>query len=42
VGGGCILELTPEAMGGWLEPDDIVELEVAGLGVLKNRIVYDS
>jgi fumarylacetoacetate (FAA) hydrolase len=42
VGGGCILELTSEAMGGWLEPDDIVELEVAGLGVLKNRIVYDS
>lgn len=40
VGSGCILELTPEAVGGWLEPDDVVELEVAGLGVLKNRIVY--
>jgi fumarylacetoacetate (FAA) hydrolase len=40
VGGGCILELTPEAVGGWLEPDDIVELEVTGLGVLRNRIVY--
>lgn len=40
VGGGCILELTPEAVGGWLEPDDVVELEVTGLGVLKNRIVY--
>lgn len=40
VGNGCILELTPEAVGGWLEPDDVVELEVAGLGVLKNRIVY--
>ena len=40
VGGGCILELTPEAVGGWLEPDDLVELEVAGLGTLSNRIVY--
>ena len=40
VGGGCILELTPEAVGGWLEPDDVIELEVTGLGVLKNRIVY--
>ncbi len=40
VGGGCILELTPEAVGGWLEPDDVVELEVTGLGVLRNRIVY--
>jgi len=42
VGGGCILEITPEVVGGWLEPDDIVELEVTGLGVLKNRIVYGS
>jgi fumarylacetoacetate (FAA) hydrolase len=40
VGGGCILELTPEAVGGWLEPDDVVELEVTGLGTLKNRIVF--
>lgn len=40
VGTGCILELTPEAVGGWLEPDDVVELEVTGLGILKNRIVY--
>jgi fumarylacetoacetate (FAA) hydrolase len=40
VGTGCILELTPEAVGGWLEPDDIVELEVTGLGVLRNRISY--
>ncbi len=42
VGGGCILELTPEAVGGWLEPDDVVELEVTGLGTLKNRIVYGA
>jgi fumarylacetoacetate (FAA) hydrolase len=40
VGSGCILELTPEAVGGWLEPDDVVELEVTGLGILKNRIIY--
>lgn len=40
VGSGCILELTPDAVGGWLEPDDIVELEVTGLGTLKNRIAY--
>ena len=40
VGSGCILELTPEVVGGWLDPDDIVELEVAGLGTLRNRIVY--
>ncbi len=40
VGGGCILEITPEVAGGWIEPDDIVELEVTGLGVLRNRIVY--
>ena len=40
VGSGCILELTPEAVGGWLEPDDDVELEVAGLGRLRNRIVF--
>ncbi len=40
VGGGCILELTPEVTGGWLEPDDIVELEVTGLGTLRNRVTY--
>ena len=26
VGTGCILELTPEAVGGWLKPGDVVEL----------------
>jgi len=40
VGGGSILALGPETLGGWLEPDDVVELEVAGLGVLRNRIGY--
>ncbi|GAC1539301.1 MAG: fumarylacetoacetate hydrolase family protein [Herpetosiphon sp.] len=40
VDGGSVLGITPEVVGGWLEPDDIVEVEVSGLGVLKNRIVY--
>jgi fumarylacetoacetate (FAA) hydrolase len=35
VGTGCILELGDER---WLQPGDIVELEVEGLGVLRNRI----
>ncbi len=32
--GGCGLELDR-----WLKPDDVVELEVEGLGILKNRVV---
>ncbi|MFZ0043188.1 MAG: fumarylacetoacetate hydrolase family protein [Solirubrobacteraceae bacterium] len=36
VGGGCILEHDD---GRWLVPGDEVELEVEGLGVLRNRIV---
>lgn len=39
VGTGCILELTPEAVGGWLKPGDVVELEVERLGRLRNTIV---
>jgi len=42
VGTGCILELAlthgPEAEP-WLAPGDVVELEVAGLGALRNPIV---
>jgi fumarylacetoacetate (FAA) hydrolase len=38
VGTGCILELTPEAAGGWLKPGDFVELMVERLGVLRNRV----
>jgi 2-keto-4-pentenoate hydratase/2-oxohepta-3-ene-1,7-dioic acid hydratase in catechol pathway len=34
VGGGCGLEL-----GRFLKPGDVVELEVEGLGVLRNRVV---
>src|SRR5262245_7864603 len=39
VGTGCILELTPEAIGGWLKPGDVVELTVERLGTLRNRVV---
>jgi len=35
VGTGCILELGD---GRWLQPGDMVELEVEGIGVLRNRI----
>ena len=35
VGTGCILELGD---GRWLEPGDVVELEVDGIGVLRNTI----
>ncbi|NRD79676.1 fumarylacetoacetate hydrolase family protein [Bacillus sp. BRMEA1] len=38
VGTGCILELGPEVHR-WLEPGDIVELEITGLGRLINQIV---
>jgi 2-keto-4-pentenoate hydratase/2-oxohepta-3-ene-1,7-dioic acid hydratase in catechol pathway len=33
VGGGCGLEL-----GRFLEPGDVIELEISGLGVLRNRV----
>jgi fumarylacetoacetate (FAA) hydrolase len=39
VGTGCILELTPEAVGGWLKPGDVVELTVERLGTLRNTVV---
>lgn len=39
VGTGCILELRPEAVGGWLVPGDTMELEIDELGVLTNPIV---
>ena len=35
VGTGCILE---QGDGRWLQPGDVVELEVDGLGVLRNRV----
>lgn len=39
VGTGCILELGPEAVGGWLKPGDTMELEIERLGVLTTPIV---
>jgi len=38
VGGGCILELTPDAVGGWLQAGDVVRLEVERIGTLENRV----
>jgi fumarylacetoacetate (FAA) hydrolase len=35
VGSGCLLEAGD---GRWLEPGDVVELEVAGIGVLRSRV----
>lgn len=37
VGTGCLLELT-KAQGPWLQPGDVVELEIEGIGVLKNQV----
>jgi len=39
VGTGCILELGPDTVDGWLEPGDVVELEIDRLGILTNSIV---
>jgi fumarylacetoacetate (FAA) hydrolase len=38
VGTGCILELTPQVTGGWLQPGDVVELTIERLGTLRNTI----
>ncbi|WP_079508568.1 fumarylacetoacetate hydrolase family protein [Mesobacillus jeotgali] len=40
VGTGCILELGTEVHR-WLGPGDEVELEIEGLGVLKNKIIEE-
>jgi len=37
VGTGCLLELT-KAQGPWLQAGDVVELEIEGIGVLRNRV----
>lgn len=37
VGTGCLLELGPEVHR-WLEPGDVVQLEITGLGVLENTV----
>jgi fumarylacetoacetate (FAA) hydrolase len=38
VGTGCILEIGAEKAGGWLQPGDVIELEVERIGVLRNTI----
>jgi fumarylacetoacetate (FAA) hydrolase len=38
VGTGCILELRPETVGGWLKPGDVVELQIERLGTLRNPV----
>lgn len=42
VGTGCILELTPTAVGGWLKPGDVVELTIERIGTLRNHVVERS
>ncbi len=37
VGTGCLLELT-RGEGPWLQPGDVVELEIERLGMLRNRV----
>ena len=37
VGGGCLLEQT-QGKGPWLQSGDVVELEIEGIGVLRNTI----
>ena len=39
VGSGCILELGPENTDGWLEPGDVVELTIDGIGTLRTPII---
>jgi fumarylacetoacetate (FAA) hydrolase len=39
VGTGCILELTPQAVGGWLQPGDTVSLTIDVLGTLTTPII---
>ena len=38
VGTGCILELSPEATGGWLKEGDVVELEIERIGKLQTKV----
>ena len=37
VGTGCLLELT-KGQGPWLQPGDLIELEIEGIGVLRNTV----
>ena len=49
MGTGCFLELNgtgllndPDYKVQWLQPGDIVEMEIDGLGLLKNRITAED
>jgi fumarylacetoacetate (FAA) hydrolase len=39
VGTGCLLEVRDATLGRWLEPGDVVSLEVERLGSLRTPIV---
>ena len=39
VGTGCILELRPENIGGWLKKGDVIRMEIEKLGILENKII---
>jgi fumarylacetoacetate (FAA) hydrolase len=41
VGTGCLLELT-KGQGPWLQPGDVVELEIEGLGVISNVVISNE
>jgi fumarylacetoacetate (FAA) hydrolase len=41
VGTGCLLELT-RGQGPWLQPGDVVELEIERLGVLSNQVAQKA
>jgi fumarylacetoacetate (FAA) hydrolase len=38
VGTGCLLELT-KGQGPWLQPGDVVELEIERLGIIRNEVI---
>lgn len=38
VGTGCILELRPENVNGWLKKGDVIRMDIDGLGTLENTI----
>ena len=38
VGTGCLLELT-KGQGPWLQPGDVVELEIERLGIMRNEVI---
>jgi fumarylacetoacetate (FAA) hydrolase len=49
VGSGCFLELNgtgklnnPDYKEQWLQPNDVVEMEIDGLGVLTNTVVEEE